>query len=54
MEIAGEPIGSFAYTVSESGRRALLDHLEPEQAARIADAIGSDPMARLTMRDRPA
>jgi hypothetical protein len=28
VSISGEPLGSFAYTVSENGRGALLDHLD--------------------------
>lgn len=52
ISLAGEPVGSFAYMASESGRRALLDRLEPGQAARIVEAIASALMARLTVRDR--
>jgi hypothetical protein len=42
ISIAGEPVGSFAYAVAESGRRALLDRLEPDQAARVAAAVEND------------
>jgi hypothetical protein len=48
--IGAEPVGSFAYALAQSGRRALLERLEPEQTARIAEAIQGDPAARLGPR----
>src|SRR5689334_25261564 len=49
----GEPIGCFAYTVSEEGAHMLLDRLEPDEARRIAAGIGSEAAASLTARARP-
>jgi hypothetical protein len=51
VSVAGEPVGSFVYTVSESARGEIVDRLEPEAAERIVAALG--PAARLTKRVRP-
>jgi len=50
--LGGDPIGCFAYTVSDEGAHMILDRLEPDEAARIAAAIGSEP-ASLAARARP-
>src|ERR1051326_3794921 len=53
VSLGDEPIGCFAYTVSDEGAHMLLDRLEPDEAARIAAAIGSEPTANFTARARP-
>src|SRR5690348_3353405 len=51
VSVAGEPIGSFAYTCP-SGNLRLMAGLEPEQAARVAVAAGNDPWTLLVRRAR--
>jgi hypothetical protein len=53
VSIGAGPVDSFAYAVAQSGRRALLDRIEPEQAARIATVIQGHPAARLVPHARP-
>jgi hypothetical protein len=53
VSIAGEPIGDFTYTVAEGSNPELMDRLEPEQAARVAAAVGNDPWTPLFRRTRP-
>jgi hypothetical protein len=50
VSLGGEPIGCFAYTVSDQGAHALLDRLEPDEAERIAAAVAA---ASLRVRARP-
>jgi hypothetical protein len=45
--IGGEAVGRFAYTVSADGALKFMDRLQPEQAARIAEAAGNDPWTPL-------
>jgi hypothetical protein len=53
VSIAGEPVGDFTYTVADGGVPKLMERLEPEQAARVAAAVGDDPWTPLAKRPPP-
>jgi hypothetical protein len=47
VSVTDRPAGRFIYVASQSGRRAVLDHLEHDEAARIAAAIEGEPAASI-------